>query len=108
MKTTLELVHDLQALLSGPEKWTQGVMAKDANGITRTARSDEACCWCFYGAMKRLVVEWSWEFTHLRGAAERAGITGSLSDWNDAPERTFADIVSLMARMEALAREEAA
>lgn len=109
MKTTLELVHDLQALLSGPERWTKGADARDRTGKMRDAESAQACCWCIGGALDKLS-NYRSDLAQIMHEAigDEPGKPTLLCDWNDDPSRTFADIQALMAKMEELAREEAA
>lgn len=108
MKTTLELVHDLQALLSGPEKWTQYAFAKTKDGSARLPGDNDACCWCIWGGIVK-VSNSGGKHAMLSLVARACGPEfRGFANYNDDPSRTFADIVALMARMEELAREEAA
>lgn len=48
---SLEFLQGIRAILSGPEKWTQGRLAKCEDHMTPTpAASPKAACWCIIGA----------------------------------------------------------
>lgn len=54
MMTVVELLKAGQELISVPERWTQGVAARDANGVPINPRKEDACCWCSYGALLKV------------------------------------------------------
>lgn len=74
-------------------EWCQGTYARDAEGNPRVAHSREAVRFCLIGALLRVYVGDS--FFQVR-----AQITEALQqhppNWNDAPERTKADVVNLL------------
>lgn len=39
--------------IEDPKNWTQGAFARDANGNEVMSYSDEAVCWCAYGAIRK-------------------------------------------------------
>jgi len=84
--------------------WCQGLHATDSDGRPVFWRDHRAERYCAIGAIyttpdprvrMRCVV-------HLRKAI---GGEGDVSGWNDAPERTQADVLALYDRAIALARE---
>jgi hypothetical protein len=92
--TESQLKQDLRAVRAfygGPEKWTQGAYALNAEGHSVSAKSKDACRWCLSGAISSASYN-IWEtarFLHFF-------IGWGLIDWNDAPERTFEDVIALL------------
>jgi hypothetical protein len=106
-------VHDVlmkaRVLLAEPSHWTQGAYARDASGRVVHPRSPAAVCWCIVGAVKRADVrtERSEEDDGLRVLLRLFHpSTGQLkdklyafwvmTDWNDDPSRTHADVLALL------------
>lgn len=96
-------MNTLEALKFGRERiargWTRGALARDVDGGKIADDSKDAVCWCTLGALPKFY----WE------EAERE-LTATVSDyslghWNDAPERTQADV--LKAYDDTIARLEA-
>lgn len=108
--TTLEILKAARELISVPERWTQGAYARDNQGAPCATTSDEATCFCVRGAVRR--VSYS-PFVNINFAAriaaykalEEAGEDGRLACWQDAPERTHAEVLArfdtAIARLEA-------
>ena len=58
MDATVETLTDLAALkelLSDPDRWTQGAMARDIDGYEVRPSNPRACRFCLVGAMWRIV-----------------------------------------------------
>jgi hypothetical protein len=92
--TESQLKQDLRAMLalySEPENWTQGTYARDHQGNPKSPESEEACSWCLSGAGYCVPGD-PWP----RIAFLRSLIGGPLTNWNDAPERTFEDVIALL------------
>lgn len=51
--TPHEILVDARALLTDPEHWTQGTFARDRRGYPVSAASENAVCWCTYGALTK-------------------------------------------------------
>lgn len=99
--TNAELIaalDKLDALFSDERRWTKHSYARNAAGIP-TSDSD-AVCWCLEGGC--IEVGAFHELLPALGSTNRV----CLSTWNDAPERTFADVKKLIA--DTRARLEAA
>lgn len=45
------LEHALQ-LITDPKHWIQGAFARDVDGYTCGAKSQDACCYCAFGAIR--------------------------------------------------------
>jgi hypothetical protein len=96
-------------LLEPPEAWVQGALAVDCDGHHCPPDDPTACRWCVVGALKKcygpdsfLIIE------PLKADLEqnRALVLESLSYhnivayWNDSPERTHADVVALLKKLD--------
>lgn len=104
----------IRELLSDESKWTKGWFARDANGISiiygygvcseSVALDGRACSWCLTGACKRCYPDTNDWWEKLKDIKERLiqkGYYGtSLSSWNDAPERTFAEVKALVEELD--------
>lgn len=80
-------------VLTSEERWTKDENARDAAGNKVYPRDQEAVCWCLNGAFIAIRAS-TWlaldVFDPLTG--------GDFLAWNDAPERTFADVRQLLDR----------
>lgn len=96
-------------LLEPKGAWTQGAFARNADGDF-TGLSEfrgPAVCWCIMGATEKVTDD-----PRLAGEADRYVarlVPGfSIEDFNDAPERTQAEVVAKLREAAALARQEQA
>lgn len=94
----LELLTRVREKLARPEAWTKGAHARNADGRVVRRSSPVATCWCLAGAA-----------LNVGGGIESAsrlrmllGLEPGLPDWNDAPERTHAEV---LARLDAAIKE---
>lgn len=86
--------------------WTQGASAKNAAGQPLGAggsAGSAAVCWCMVGALLRAGMT-KMDTTALDYARRAVPATG-VSMWNDAPERTQAEVVAALRKASALAAE---
>jgi hypothetical protein len=108
----------LRALLATPERWTQMADARDANGEETGIYGHAATSWCLFGGGCRVTsTQDPWRsrarLEKLWGALGLAemlfdwepGWPKDLSCWNDAPERTHAEVLALID--DAISRVEA-
>lgn len=98
MSTLADTLRDARALIDTPEKWTQRTIARDADGRTVPAVSSEAVCFCAEGALVRASNDSGW--TTLARVMLRAVLPDDLPVhvWNDARERTHADVLAAFDR----------
>lgn len=85
--------------------WTQGAFAVSATGERLNEQAPEAVCWCVAGAISRAAGSF---YSGGASAARdhlRAIIQDTLPHWNDAPERTQAEVVSKLREAAAKARQ---
>lgn len=85
-------------LLADPKAWTKGKGACDANGHPIDPESRWAVAWCVLGAAWRCYGgDPALYERHARYVeAFREETHGALDLWNDAPERTHAEVIALL------------
>ena len=99
-------VLDRAADLIEPEgRWTQGCLARTADGDPVLERNRKAVCWCLVGSIHRAAENEEtayrtrdWLFAHFDDGWTEAS-------WNDDPTRTQAEVVAKLREGAALARE---
>jgi hypothetical protein len=95
-----DILNRAADLLEQPNAWCQGSIARDANG-ERVALTLEpkACSWCIIGAVSKAT---GFEktpdgiFERIRNTAVGENEYISIGGWNDAPERTQAEVVAVL------------
>jgi hypothetical protein len=87
--------------------WTQEAFARGKSGRVVVPNGRAAVCFCAVGAIKRYD-HWCYDLVAkpLATAIGVKGVTG-IYDWNDAPERTQADVLAAFDRAIELAEQEA-
>lgn len=89
----------IQDILTDESKWTKGANARHANGNPIGPEEANAACWCLNGALIKAYDE-SIEGRQVRYKICIELSTHSFSPWNDAPERTFADVRKLIEELD--------
>ena len=82
----------LQELFTDPSTWTKEYAAKDKRGLGVVPFDPNTVCWCLLGGIEKCYGSKWVEIVN----DVHAHIRMPLSIWNDAPERTFEDIVQLV------------
>lgn len=109
--TVAEVLDGAADLLTPEGAWTQGAQAKDADGFYVERTDNTAVCWCTVGAVGRVA---DLSDTRLRTISQAlravSTVTGGkeVSRWNDAYDRTQAEVVGKLREAAALAREQQA
>lgn len=92
-------------LLTGPEKWSQNIVAVNAEGKSVGYRNPSACRWCLLGAIyccysipEGRAIESRIKDRLFGGRKRKLG--DCLSVWNDAPDRTYRDIKKLITELD--------
>ena len=85
----------VKELLSGPEKWTQGSSARDPSGKSWHVEYEHACCWCLWGAI-RFCYPNIYQAAQIEERVRQVLLIGSIVDWNDAPERTYEEVMAVV------------
>ena len=89
-------------LLDKPGAWAQGSLALGSSGESLSVDSSEAVCFCIVGAIRRVsgFNRRPEKTVPLRQAVARSlglpGYKAPLVAWNDAPERTQAEVVQAL------------
>ena len=106
MTTSTEILNAAADLLEPDGAWCQREYARDADGYVTTPYSSNAVSWCAMGAIARtcqITDEASAEdFYRARDRLrETLAWEGSpdTADWNDATERTQAEVVAMLRRV---------
>lgn len=92
----VETLKEARALIA--QGWTQGCAARDAEGNDVNSVDISAVSFCIYGACRRASVGRRKESYKLSTNALRDAGMINLSTWNDAPDRTQADVLALFDR----------
>lgn len=93
----------IHELLSSPDKWTKGCLARDKEGNRLFSTDPNAVCWCFLGAMQMCYRGLSKRIDVMCKVSDRIGELSpnkeqgfdSIHKWNDSPERTYEDVIKL-------------
>lgn len=85
----------IRELYTDKSKWTQGANAR--NELGALCRFDLGTCFCLMGAATKCYG--FHESTNILLRINKA-LSGSVVDWNDAPERTFEDVKELVERLD--------
>lgn len=91
---THELLIAARKRIERPERWTQGCEARDKDGHWTNACDPIATCWCGYGAIWCSADKFSSEVNYAE-VALRAACGMHFPDWQDALERTHAEVLKV-------------
>lgn len=93
---TLKAVRDL---ISDPDKWTKGALARGEQGKPVNSRASNACRFCLFGAIDRITQN----STYADNIADEICVTlaqrgylGGPVDYNDSPSTKHPDILDLV------------
>jgi hypothetical protein len=103
-----EALRAARELLTPEGAWIQGSWAVTADGYgVFPTDSDEAVCWCARGAIEQQLSNYCGS-DPSKFLSRAIGVQGSgaIADWNDAPERTQAEVLDAFSRAILLAEAE--
>lgn len=86
-----------------PERWTQNLEARDADGRYVPYNSYRACCWCAVGLIARAGLPTTLAARILGKAVADAGLVVSAVRYNDEPQRTAGDMAVAFERAAVIA-----
>jgi len=89
-----EILRAAREIISVPERWTQGASALSGRGNVVNARSPSAKCWCSFGAIDKAGSRSIAKLRTAEGILRAALKAESIILWNDAPERTHAEVLA--------------
>ena len=85
-------------LLADESRWCKEAVAMTTVGQRTWSGDEDACRWCLYGAVFKVYPERNFVGI-LEKLTQEIGCDiklGSLGRWNDAPERTHAEVLELV------------
>lgn len=94
MNEVQQLLADAKALISAPERWTQGEFARDSHGHRAYWGGELAKCYCSIGAINAVTHENAVLTMNKPYMILGSQVGGSIVVWNDAPERTHAEVMA--------------
>lgn len=114
--TAATILRRARELISRPECWIQGSMARDADEHEADEWGSSATCWCIMGAFSRVASRMAPDDAQpdyddaLRYMLDATGSEGTfagdaLADWNDTHGRTHADVLAAFDRAIAAAEQ---
>lgn len=105
----LKVLTDARARIEVPEQWAVEGLAYNAEGDEVDPMDASAVCWCGYGAILRADHSNNWSFpTDTASILLDKAVGGSFPDWQDAPDRTHAEVLDAFDRAIAARRAELA
>lgn len=95
-KTVADILAAAADLIEPEGAWTQGTSYRDADGDIRDGGGPEVVCRCVAGAVNE-VCDWSFDgaVPAFRLLEAHVGVS-DIARWNDAPERTQAEVVAAL------------
>lgn len=103
MTEAADILRKAKVLIDAPEKWTKNVYARDEDGH-EVPPDHAAVAWCMSGAC--LHFKPRTELLVVRDLLRQATGTGFVDEWNDAPERTYAEVMDAFSRAIELAEQQ--
>ena len=108
--TPAGMLRIAKELISTPETWTKGQLARDVNGNAVSSLLPTAVCYCGQGAIKAVACNFylaqrpAQQFLHQSRPND---YFARFSDFNDYPKTTHADVMAAFDRAIALAEASA-
>ena len=94
----------MKELLDSEEKWTKGTYARDKRGKGISPICSNAVCFCLLGAIEKCYSSEKKEnldYAVISKIRRHLNLrTGTIACWNDAPERTFEEVKSLVEELD--------
>jgi len=96
------------ALLEKDGGWTQGASARDKSGEPVGVDAPQAVSWDIHGALARVAESITSSAFNVAEEVLRSRLPpGGIPEWNNAPERTQAEVVMLLRETAAHAEQSA-
>lgn len=92
-KTTLQVLMEARALIEKPENWCKYDSAIDEDGVPCGPSYYAAAKWCVMGAVRKFSESEDQIIIAARIFSNVVGYS-PVGDWNDAPERTHAEVLA--------------
>ncbi len=101
-RKTIAILQNARNLIKLPEFWTQGCLARRANGLPVFYRDEAACSWCIAGAVLReqmVFPESGQEALNAIAAAinvrRSAIVPMTISQFNDEPLQKHSEVLAV-------------
>jgi hypothetical protein len=98
MNANAILNHVVTDILTDPSKWTQNAWARNSQGEHVYHADADAICFCSLGAVERAGRNLNASdeaISEAYAAVVRATGALTIAKWNDAPGRTFDDVIDV-------------
>jgi hypothetical protein len=95
-KTTRDVLVEARALIA--KGHAKGVSARRLDGYAVSSRSDDACAWCALAALSVVTNGPYWPAAESLSRVVYGHSNGNIPLWNDAPERTQAEVLEAFDR----------
>lgn len=111
-KSVADVLSEAADLIEPEGAWTQGASARDLHGQSTETLGDQARCFCVIGAISKISGKTTWYKSSPQGFFDSLVPEHWNNDlcaaavWNDATERTQAEVVAKLREAAALAREQ--
>lgn len=99
MKLASQILAEAKELISSPEKWTKGAMARDIHGapLAYLWPLSDNINFCLLGAITCILRQFDEQSSLAYEAIiEAAGSPSSIIDWNDDPSRTHEEVMEVL------------
>jgi hypothetical protein len=100
-RNALQLLKEANEVLASEANWTKRAFAKDKDGHTCSTYDNGAVQFCLIGAVTRRFMKdgphRNYDAYHEAEDAIRKFTNKGVTSWNDAPERTFAEVKQVLA-----------
>lgn len=106
-QSVADVLNRAADLIEPEGAWTQGVTARNAKGEIVSWRVPEAICWCAVSSISKAAGDNHGIAASARMAMRKVVPTGYISDWNDHPRRTQAEVVAALRSVALLAAPRA-
>jgi len=90
-------------LIEPPGAWTWCTFARDAHREPVAPSDQQATCWCAVGAIRRIVPK---KGAWLQAVNYLDKVVGTIVKFNDAPDRTQAEVVAALREASNIAAQE--
>jgi hypothetical protein len=97
MQQVKDTILAAAALIENPEAWTQGASARDKEGASVDANSQQACSWCTLGAIDKVSYDYnSWQAAtrKVRDVLQKEHSSTPIAEFNDT--HTHAKVLALL------------
>lgn len=105
-KTVSEILFAAAELIEPEGAWTQGTVARNALGEDVEGDAPDAVCFCLIGAIGKATDHHYDAAKPVYELLETLVGDGWIDLWNDAPERTQAEVVAKLREAAEKAREQ--